>query len=402
MFSISRFALVHYLTLSLLVVIAIPLAQGEQHIVSQEYRLTLTKIASGLKHPWGMAQLPDGRWLIGERGGQLVRVAGDSQLERWSLALDFSTRGQGGLLDIALHPHFGLGESDPSENGVHENGRQDWLYLTFSHAQSRGSATALGRLRFNNDKPGRVERLFTQNRHSPAGRHYGSRLAWLDDGSLLMSIGERSVNSDRAQDGSDHAGSILRLDENGGIPAGNPFIDDAQVDDAIFSLGHRNPQGLIVAEDGRIWSTEHGPRTGDELNLIEAGTNYGWPVVSRGRDYVTNLPVGRDHAPGMRDPVYVFEGRFAPSGLSEVKSVKGIESERDGPFAAWHGDLLAGGLRSERLLRLSVSDNAVVAHEVILDGEIGRIRSVRQGRDGAIYLLQDAPDAGFYRLSPTR
>lgn len=367
-------------------------ALADQHIASRDYDLTLTKVASGLRHPWGMSQLPDGRWLISEREGQLVRVTADGQLERWPLGLDLSTRGQGGLLDTALHPRFGM-----SENGQH-----DWLYLSFSHAEGRGSATALGRLRFSNDQPGHIERLFTQNQHSLPGRHYGSRLAWREDGSLLMSIGERSVNSDRAQDGSDHAGSILRLDENGGIPADNPFVNDDQVDDAIFSLGHRNPQGLVVAEDGRIWSTEHGPRTGDELNLIEASTNYGWPLVSRGRDYVTNLPVGRDQAPGMRDPIYVFEGRFAPSGLSEIKSVKSIESEQDGVFAAWHSDLLAGGLRSEQLLRLSVSDNAVVAHELILDGEIGRIRSVRQGQDGAIYLLQDAPDAGLYRLSSSQ
>lgn len=388
----SRPALAQRLALTLVLVLtlwsmAAP-ALAEQRITSQEYDLTLTKVASGLRHPWGMAQLPDGRWLISERGGQLVRVEANGRLERRPLGLELSARGQGGLLDIALHPKFDLSE---------ENRQHDWLYLSFSHAKNRGSATALGRLRFSDDQPGRVERLFTQNRYSTPGRHYGSRLAWLDDGSLLMSIGERGQDPDRAQDGSDHAGKILRLDENGGIPADNPFVDDPEVDDAVFSLGNRNPQGLIVAEDGRIWSTEHGPRTGDELNLIEAGINYGWPLVSRGRDYVTNLPIGRDRAPGMRDPVYVFEGRFAPSGLSEVKSVGNGQSEI---FAAWRGDLLAGGLRSEQLVRLSVDEGAVVEHEVILDGEIGRIRSVRQGQDGAVYLLQDAPDAGLYRLSP--
>ncbi|HSH47150.1 MAG TPA: PQQ-dependent sugar dehydrogenase [Halomonas sp.] len=377
---------------TLAIVLALPLALtlwsmatpaiAEQRIASQDYDLTLTKVAGGLRHPWGMAQLPDGSWLISERGGQLVRVALHGQLQRWPLGLELSTRGQGGLLDIALHPHFVLKES----------GRHSWLYLTFSHAKAGGSATALGRLRLRGGQPGRVERLFTQNRYSAPGRHYGSRLAWLDDGSLLMSIGERGM-PDRAQDGGDHAGSIVRLDENGGIPADNPFVTDDQVDDAIFSLGHRNPQGLIVAEDGRIWSTEHGPRTGDELNLIKPGANYGWPLVSRGRDYVTNLSIGRDHAPGMRDPVYVFEGRYAPSGLAEVTGQR---------LAAWRGDLLAGGLRSGQLTRLAVNEGALVEREVILDGEIGRIRNVQQGQDGALYLLQDAPDAGLYRLAPAQ
>ncbi|MBB3141546.1 PQQ-dependent sugar dehydrogenase [Halomonas organivorans] len=344
--------------------------------------LCLTRIAGGLAHPWGLAQLPDGRFLVSERVGSLALIDG-GEITRLAGLPEVSARGQGGLLDLALHPGFG--------RDAHGDGEHDWLYFTWSRPGPGGDATALSRARLGEARLTDLEHLFVQDRYSRPGRHYGSRLAWLPDGTLLMSVGERGVTPERAQDGGDHAGSILRLTDSGEVPADNPFVDDPAVLDEIFSLGHRNPQGLVVADDGTAWSTEHGPRTGDELNRLVPGANYGWPVVTRGRDYVTNLPIGRNSAAGMRDPVYLFTGRFAPSGLAQASSPA---------FAPWRGDLLAGGLRSEALLRLHLEGDAVVEQETILQGEIGRVRTVLQGNDGMIYLLDDDASGSLWRLSP--
>ena len=358
-------------------------AQADTTIETRALTLCLTQVASGLEQPWSLAPLPDGRFLVSERSGQLKLVSTDGDATPVSGVPEVSTRGQGGLLDIALHPGFG---SDETDDGAH-----DWVYFTWSRPGDTGSATSLSRARLEQARLVDLEHLFTQNRFSAAGRHYGSRLAWMDDGTLLMSIGDRGMDPERAQDGSDHAGSFLRLTAEGEPAADNPFVDDDSIADAIFTLGNRNPQGLVVAEDGTAWSTEHGPRTGDEFNRLTAGENYGWPTVSLGRDYATNQPIGLDSAPGMQDPLHVFEGRFAPSGLAQVTSAA---------FGAWQGDFLAGGLSSERLVRLTLKARDEVAREVVLDGEIGRIRDVRQADDGAIYLLNDSPTGSLFRLLP--
>lgn len=292
-----------------------------ESLVTEHQALRLERIASGLEHPWAVAELPGGGWLVTERPGRLVRLAPNGRMTRLAGVPDVAAGRQGGLLDVVLHPGFGKGTG------------QDWVYLTGSRAGPDGYATALSRGRLEGDALVDLETLFVQNRFAPTRHHFGSRLAWRPDGTLLMSIGERG-RPPRAQDGGDHTGSVVRLTEDGGVPADNPFVDDAAVLDEIFTLGHRNPQGLTVTADGTAWSTEHGPRTGDELNRLVAGENYGWPEVSRGNDYVTNQPIGRDSAPGMRDPVHVFAGRFAPSGLAEVTG---------DAFPAWRGDLLAGG-----------------------------------------------------------
>ncbi|MCL7939877.1 PQQ-dependent sugar dehydrogenase [Halomonas sp. ATCH28] len=348
----------------------------EERIATDHLELRLERVAAGLEHPWSAAELPDGQWLVTERPGRLTRVSEDGEVTRLSGVPEVSTRGQGGLLDIALHPNYGEGS--------------DWVYLTWSQPGNGGSATTLSRGQLEGDALVDLETLFVQDRYSRPGRHYGSRLAWRDDGTLLMSVGERG-SPERAQNQSDHAGSVLRLTAEGGVPDDNPFVDDDDALPELFTYGNRNPQGLIVTADGAVWSTEHGPRTGDELNRLEAGINYGWPVVSRGNDYATKLPIGRDSAPGMRDPAHVFAGRFAPSGLAQVSGDR---------FPAWQDQLLAGGLASERLVRLALDGDRVVEREVILDGEVGRIRDVRLGRDGALYLLSDHADGGLYRLVP--
>ncbi|QTP54100.1 PQQ-dependent sugar dehydrogenase [Billgrantia sulfidoxydans] len=346
-------------------------------IATEQLELRLERIATGFEHPWAVIMLPDGRFLISERPGRLARVEEDGSIAHLDGLPEVSARTQGGLLDLALHPRYGDGE-------------HDWLYFTWSKPGDDGTVTALSRARLDDTALSDVELLFEQGRPADPGRHYGSRLAWLPDGTLLMSVGERGSPS-RAQDRSDHAGSVLRLTETGRVPDDNPFVDDDETLDEIFTFGNRNPQGLVVTQSGEAWATEHGPLGGDELNLLQGGENYGWPEVSLGKTYVSRRPVGEDSLPGMRDPVHVFADRFAPSGLAEVTSEM---------FEAWRGNLLAGGLHSEQLYRLVLENERVSHTELILDGQIGRIRDVHQGHDGAIYLIDDDPQGSLYRLRP--
>ncbi|MGM0543350.1 MAG: PQQ-dependent sugar dehydrogenase [Pseudomonadota bacterium] len=350
----------------------------EERIESDQLAFSIEKVAGGLENPWAVAFLPDGRYLVSERPGRLNLIDDDGGEPRVLEGLpEVSQRGQGGLLDVALHPAFGDGE-------------HDWIYFTWSKPEGSNSRSALSRVKWQGDVLGDVEHLFEQNRASSPGRHYGSRLAWLPDDTLLMSIGDRGIEPPRAQADDDHAGSTLRLTATGGVPDDNPFVGDATLDD-IYTQGNRNIQGMVVRQNGEPWATEHGPRTGDELNRLTPGDNYGWPEVSRGNDYATNEPIGETSKPGMVDPVHVFDGRFAPSGLAEVTS---------DAFGEWQGQLLAGGLGSQRLVRLQLEDNDVTQREVVLDGELGRIRDVRQGPDEAIYVLTDAADGALYRLRP--
>lgn len=356
----------------------------QESLETDYFSLSIERIADSFEHPWAVAFLPDGRFLVSERSGQLQLVAPASGETRTLEGMpEVSSQGQGGLLDITLHPDFEEG------NGTKDN---NWIYFTWSKPDGNNTRSALSRVKWQGDELGDVEHLFEQNHASGPGRHYGSRLAWLPDGTLLMSIGDRGSEPPRAQASDDHAGSILRLTATGGVPDDNPFVGDETTLDEIYSMGNRNIQGMTVLGNGEAWATEHGPRTGDELNHIEAGNNYGWPEVSQGNDYATNEPIGEDSLPGMVDPVYVFEGRFAPAGLTEVTSEA---------FGEWQGNLLAGGLGSEKLLRLRLEEGQVAEKELILQGEVGRIRDVRQGPDDAIYVLTDDANGGLYRLQPT-
>lgn len=269
-----------------------------------------------------------------------------------------------------------------------------WIYLSYSKPEDDGNTRlAVGRAKLDGDSLVQWEDLFEQDRASAAERHYGARMAWMQDGSLLLSVGDRGEHDkNRPQQLDDHAGSVLRLTETGAAAEGNPFAgqDDALAE--IYSYGHRNIQGMIVHPDtGEIWVTEHGPRGGDELNLIEAGKNYGWPVVSMGREYRTEEPFGERNKQDMTDPVYEFLPTLAPSGLALVSA---------DTFPAWQGNLLAGGLRAERVLRVVLEDHSVVHLEELLLKTIGRIRDVREGADGLIYVLNDSDDGGLFRLEP--
>ena len=352
---------------------------------SQYTDLRVTKVTGGLEHPWAVAFLPDGRMLVTERPGRL-NIIQNGEIQRVDGLPEIHARGQGGLMEVVLHPEY-------EANG--------WIYLTWSKPDGEGqTATALGRARLDGHSLVDYEELFVQDRFSSPGRHYGSKLAWTPDGKLLMSIGDRGTDPPRAQDLMDHAGTLLRLNDDGTVPQDNPFVGDDNALDEIFSYGHRNIQGLVVhPETGQIWATEHGPRGGDELNLLEAGKNYGWPVVTLGLNYRDQQEFPHSEArrkEGMVDPVYELLPTHAPSGLAIVNP---------GHFTArWDHNLLAGGLRAERIRRLVV-DNPEGFYEVIHDEElllkeIGRIRDVRIGPDNNIYIVNDARDGALWKVAP--
>ncbi len=353
-------------------------ALAEERTLSTEYEtVTLKRVADGLNHPWSLAFLPEGGYLVTEREGQLNHISEDGEVTAIEGTPEVSAQNQGGLLDVVLHPDY-------EDNG--------WLYLTYSREADGGdTVAALARARLGEGELEDMEELFTQDRASSPGRHYGSRLAWKADGTLLMSIGDRGTHPERAQATDDHAGTLLRMTEDGGVPDDNPFVGNDDYLPEIYSYGHRNIQGLIVhPETDEIWATEHGPRGGDELNLIEAGGNYGWPVAGKGRDYSTEEPFGevRSHEE-MKDPIYEFLPTHAPSGLALVTADR---------FEMWEGNLLAGGLRSERIRRVVLEDHTVIHEEELLLQEIGRIRDVREGPEGHVYVLNDESDAGLWRI----
>ncbi|MCG5501623.1 PQQ-dependent sugar dehydrogenase [Ectothiorhodospira lacustris] len=354
----------------------------ERSISSEYQSMRLVKVVDGLTHPWAVAFLPDGRKLISERPNGLVLVDRDGRKAPLQGFPAFHAFNQGGVLDVVLHPRH-------EDNG--------WIYVTYSKGDARGTVPALIRARLDGGRLTAVENIFESNTYTQPGRHYGSRLLFLPDGTLLMTIGDRGAHPPRAQDTLDHSGSIVRLNDDGTVPEDNPFVGQEGYAPEIYTYGNRNIQGMALhPATGEVWVTEHGPRGGDELNLIEAGNNYGWPVVTLGRDYRSEdrFPdaQGRQRE-GMVDPVFEFLPTLAPSGLAVVDSAH---------FPRWQGNLLAGGLRAQRILRLVVEDHAVVHAEELLRDRVGRVRDVRQGPDGYLYVLNDAPNGALYRIEPAR
>ena len=344
---------------------------------SAKHRFHLVKVTNGLEHPWGLAFLPDGRMLVTERPGRL-RIVDDSKLLAEPVAgvPEVWDDGQGGLLDVALHPDF-------AENGL--------IYLSYASPDDDDeAATAVARGRLVGGRLEDVEELYVALPRDDNGRHFGSRLVFVD-GYLFVTAGDRG-DSDRAQELDDPAGSIVRLHDDGRVPEDNPFVGTGGARPELYSVGHRNPQGMTLeAATGRIYAIEHGPKGGDELNLIEPGVNYGWPVITYGKSYM-GFKIGEGtHKEGMAQPVHYWVPSISPSGLMIYDA---------GRFPAWQGSFFAGALSGELLVRLEVAGGKVVAEERMLEDLEERIRDVRQGPDGLIYLLTDHPDGMLLRLEP--
>lgn len=337
-------------------------------------------VADGLTYPWSVAFLPAGGYLVTERDGVLKFVAQDGSQSVVPGTPEVYAQGQGGLLDIALGPDF-------AEDGI--------VFMSFSRETSQGAATALFKAKLAEDADGYTlqngEIIFEGSNKASGGRHFGSRLAFSHDGFLFMTVGERGDRS-RAQDLSNHNGTVLRLTADGEAAPGNPFLNEEGAEPEIWSYGHRNPQAAAInPQSGKLWTVEHGARGGDEVNIPEAGRNYGWPVISYGRHYSGGRIGEGTSKEGMEQPVHYWDPSIAPSGMAFVTSDK---------YPHWQGDLLVGALRGRHLARLDL-DGGKVAGEARLLEDLGeRIRDVRQGTDGYVYVLTDSDDGRLLRLIP--
>jgi aldose sugar dehydrogenase len=345
------------------------------------WALQVQTLVKGLNHPWSMVALPNGEWLVTEREGQLRRVDREFRLDPKpveGLPSDIDVGGQGGLFDIALHP-------DHARNG--------WIYLSYAQAQKGGAATALARARIQGQRLVDWQHLFTMKPASRGGRHFGGRVVFDRQGYVYLTLGDRG-DQDRAQQARDHAGSVIRLHDDGRVPSDNPFVNNASQRPESFSRGHRNIQGAAIhPRTGELWTHEHGPQGGDEVNITRSGRNYGWPKVTHGVNYVTGTRIGvGTHQAGVEPPLHVWTPSIAPSGMAFYEGQA---------FPDWRGSLLVGSLRGQALMRLVLEGNRVVREERVLHQTVGRIRDVRVGSDGWVYLLTDSPDGEMVRLKPS-
>ena len=353
-------------------------AAGAQVVRTEEHSFRIATVAGGLDHPWSVAFLPDGRMLVTERPGRLRVVGADGKLAPRPIdgVPQVAEVGQGGLLDVALHPKF-------AENG--------WVYLSYAARDGTGVGTEVARGRLAGDRLVDVQLIFRMQPKSGGGRHFGSRLVFDRAGYLYVTLGERG-EQDRAQRLDDHAGKIVRLHDDGRVPADNPFAQQAGARPEIFSLGHRNVQGAALnPTTGKLWTIEHGAQGGDEINVPQAGKNYGWPVITYGRDY-SGAKIGEGTAKaGMEQPIYYWDPSIAPSGAAFYTADLMPE---------WKGNLFVGALAGTSLHRLALDGEKIVGEEVLLKNLGRRIRDARQGPDGALWLLTDEPDGQVLRVGP--
>ena len=354
---------------------AAPLVQTELHALNYE------TVTDGLDHPWSLAFLPGGDMLVTERSGQLRLVKKNGELLAQPIAglPPVRQHGQGGLLDVVLHPDF-------------ENNR--WVYLSFAERGRGGVGTAVARGRLEGQALKDVEVIFRLSPKTGARQHFGSRLVFDRQGLLYVTLGDRG-DRPRAQRLDDHAGSLIRIRDDGGIPGDNPFVGRSDARAEIYSYGHRNIQGAALhPESGEIWTHEHGPQGGDELNIPQLGVNYGWPVITYGVNYGIGTKIGEGtHKQGMAQPIHYWVPSIAPSGMAFYDGDK---------FPNWRGDLFIGSLKFRQLVRLRLAGERVIHEERLLTDEFGRIRDVRTGPDGLIYLLTDDDDGELIRLLPAK
>jgi aldose sugar dehydrogenase len=376
------------LTMILALGVASASAQAQPRTVeSDKHPVRVETVVKGVEHPWGLALMPDGRFLVTERNAGRLRIGtpdgklsepleGVPDVFRYEGPTD---RSQGGLFHVALHPQF-------------EKNRL--VYFSYAQPSEEGAGTALARGRLVEEggkaRLDNVETVYTMNKHDSSGLHFGGRFAFHpQDGTIFITVGERR-NISRAQDAEDHAGSVIRVTDDGGVPKDNPFIGDKEKDDMIFSYGHRNPQGIAVdPQTGQVWINDHGPKGGDEINRLRGGANYGWPFQTAGLDY-SGAQLGEGvKVKGKEPPVHVFEKTAAPSGLAFY----------DGKlFPEWHGQMLHGALQGEGIIRTRIENGKVAEEEWISLGR--RIRDVQVAPDGAIWLITEHEDGEILRLTP--
>ncbi len=355
-------------------------AQAQQRFPSSAGELVTETVTEGLEHPWGLAFLPDGRMLVTERPGRLRVVSREGRLARPLAGVPNVTgRGQGGLFDVALDPNF-------AENRL--------VYLSFAEPRAGGNGTSVARGRLNAGETA-LENVAIVFRQSPAINsqlHFGSRLVFDRTGALFVTVGDRYSQRDQAQNPANHIGKVIRIRPEGAAPADNPKKEGWAPE--VWSIGHRNVQGAALhPETGQLWTAEHGARGGDEINTPKAGLNYGWPVITYGIDY-SGVKIGEGTAKaGMEQPLFYWDPSIAPSGATFYTG---------NAWPAWKNSLFVGALAGQMLVRLSTSGETVTGEERLLTDIGQRIRDVRHGPDGFLYLLADEDKGRIIRLRPAR
>ncbi len=357
-------------------------AQDRSSVInSEKHAFRLATLVSGLENPWSLAFLPDGRMLVTERAGRMRLVGADFLVEPKVIEglPEVAVRGQGGLFDVALHPQY-------AQNG--------WIYWAYNAPGAGGWGTALARGKLQGQRMTEVQVLFSMQPKTRSGQHFGGRIVFDKAGMLYLTLGDRG-DKDRAQKLDDHAGSVIRLHDDGRVPADNPFAKRAGALPEKWTLGNRNMQGAALhPQTGELWTHEHGPQGGDEVNVMRPGLNYGWPVITYGVNYGLGTRIGEGQAkPGMVQPLHVWVPSIAPSGMAFVSGSQ---------FPQWQGNVLVGALRGQMLVRLVLDGEKVIREERLLQGRAGRIRDVRMGPDGLVYMLSDSSNGALMRLEPER
>ena len=346
---------------------------------SEKPGFRVVTLVEGLQNPWSVAWLPDGRMLVTERPGRLRIVSSDFKLDPKPVEglPKIVVGGQGGLLDVVVHPRY-------KENG--------WIYLSYSGPGEGGHGTELMRAKLQGNRLVDSQVLFSMQPKSDGGNHFGGRIVFDGKGHVFLTLGDRG-DQPRAQRLGDHAGSVIRLNEDGSVPKDNPFVGRRDAKPEKFTYGNRNMQGAALhPKTGELWTHEHGPQGGDEVNVMRAGRNYGWPVITYGANYGTGTRIGEGtRRAGVEDPLHYWVPSIAPSGMAFYEGDK---------FPHWRGSLLVGSLKDEMLVRLELAGEKVVKEERLLRGAIGRIRDVRVGPDGYVYLLTDERRGVLARLEP--
>ncbi len=345
---------------------------------SEKQNFVVETLFSKLDHPWGMDFLSDKELLITERSGKLlIADLMTAEIVQVQGLPEINEYGQGGLLDVVVHPDF-------AEN--------QWIYLSYAKGKSRRYGTEVLRAKLTRQSLTEVETIFIAQPKVSGSRHFGSRLVFDQDGYLFISLGDRGDRA-LAQELDSHIGSLVRLNDDGTVPEDNPFADGKKALPEIFSYGHRNIQGMTLkTSDQSLWLHEHGPQGGDELNQPRAGKNYGWPVITYGVNYGLGTKIGEGtHKQGMEQPVHYWVPSIAPSGMAFYDADK---------FPGWKDSLFIGSLKFSQLVRLELKGNTVIHEERLLTGKFGRIRDVSQGPGGLIYLLTDSGNGKLLRLSP--